>query len=290
MTQPRFGKRRWRRPERMLLDHGPVMRRKDLGVTEPVTVEAHLARRDSRRQIQVLLFTFLAAATVEGLLIGAAIRHPYIGTLAGAIAGFAYFIVAREFGDTWIARALRTRPATGPRVVRLASAEAHDAGIPSPRVLIAPGDAPNATSFALRRRWLVTTQAAEQLDELALEGLVAHEIIHLRDGDSAVAALYVVLAGSPSLVTRGAGALAFLSIPLWPAAVALRLLRGIVVPPGRETRADVAAAMLTRYPPGIVQALRAARIPKDTLPAFEPFWFVDGAEGAESRAVLISEM
>ena len=93
MTQPRFGKRRWRRPERMLLDdHAPVVRRKDLGVSEPVAVESHLARRDSRRQIQTLLFAFLAFATLEGALLGLVIRHPFIGTLAGFAFGFVYFL------------------------------------------------------------------------------------------------------------------------------------------------------------------------------------------------------
>jgi hypothetical protein len=107
----------------MLLDHdAPVMRRKDLGVSEPVAVESHLARRDSRRQIQILLFAFLALATLEGFVIGFVLRHPYIGTLAGVAFGSAYFLAAREFGDRWIARALKTRPATGPRVVRLAAA------------------------------------------------------------------------------------------------------------------------------------------------------------------------
>ena len=52
MAQPRFGKRRWRRPERMTLEHPPVMRRKDLGVSEPLTVEPELARTRSRRQLE----------------------------------------------------------------------------------------------------------------------------------------------------------------------------------------------------------------------------------------------
>jgi heat shock protein HtpX len=275
----------------MLLDeHAPVMRRKDLGVTEPVTIESNLARRDSRRHIQILLGGFLGACGLEGLVVGLIVRHPFLATIAGLIAGVVYFVLARELGDTWIARSLKTKPATGPRVVRLATAEAREAGIPAPRVLVAPGDLPNAASFALRRRWLVTTEAAEQLDELALEGLVAHEIIHLRDGDSAVAALYLVLAGSPSLVLRGAGPLALLSIPLWPAAFVLRLFRRAALPAAREMRADVAAAMLTRYPPGIVEALRAAGAPTDSLRAFDAFWFVNTEQDAERRAALIAEM
>jgi len=293
MTQPRFGKRRWRRPERMVLDHGPVVRRKDLGVSEPVTVEPQLARRDSRRHIQVILGAFVGAAAAEGAVVGVLAGHPFLGTMAGLAFGIGYFIVAREFGDVWIARALRTDGEPGPRVVRLVAAEAGNAGVPSPRVLVAPGEHPNATSFALRRRWLVTTQAADQLDELALEGLVAHEIVHLRDGDAAVSALYVVLAGSPDLVFRRAGVLALLSMPLWPAAFAVRAFRRIVMPSDRELRADVAAAMLTRYPPGIVAALEASGGPSTGLRPYDQFWFVGrdgGAKAAADRAALIAEM
>jgi Zn-dependent protease with chaperone function len=277
----------------MLLDHGPVMRRKDLGVSEPVTVEPHLARRDSRRHIQIILGAFVGGAAAEGVVVGFLVGHPFLGMIVGLGVGVGYFIVAREFGDVWIARALRTGAEPGPRVVRLAAAEAKTAGVPSPRVIVAPGEHPNATSFALRRRWLVTTQASEQLDELALEGLVAHEIVHLRDGDSAVSALFVVLAGSPDLVMRGAGILTLLSVPLWPAAFVVRALRGVVLPSDREHRADVAAAMLTRYPPGIVAALEASGGPSAGLRPYDALWFVGrdgGAKAAADRAALIAEM
>lgn len=293
MTQPRFGKRRWRRPERMLLDHAPVMRRKDLGVTEPVTVEPYLARRNSRRQIQVILGTFLLAAAAEGVVVGLVIGHPYFATVGAVAAALLYFAAAREFGDAWIVRALRAEDSAGPRVVRLASAEAANAGIPAPRVLVVDGDQPNATSFALRRRSIVTTRGVESLDELALEGLIAHEVVHLRDGDAAVAALYLVLAGSPDLVARRAGVLTLLSVPLWPALLVLRALQRVAMPADREMRADVAAAMLTRYPPGIVAALELSGGESTGLRPFDPFWFVGrdgGREQADKRASLISEM
>ena len=157
-------------------------------------------------------------------------------------------------------RALRASTAAGTRVRRLATAEARTAGIPAPRVLVAPGDEPNASSFALRARWLVTTQEAKTLDELALEGMVAHEIVHLRDGDATVASLYLVLAGSPAARDPRRRSSRCLSIARcgrsrsccggstsWP------------VPPNGEHRADVAAAMLTRYPPGIVAGAAASR-------------------------------
>ena len=180
----KFGKRRWRRPERMTLDGPPVVRRKDLGVSEPLPLEPELARKTSRRHIELLLASFAVLTAAEGVLIGLVVGHPILGTVGALVFGALYFFVAREFGDSWIVRALRAGPVEGPRALRLASSEAKSAGIPAPNVLVAPGEVPNALSFALRRRWVVTTQACETLDELALEGLLAHEVVHLRDGES----------------------------------------------------------------------------------------------------------
>lgn len=290
----RFGKRRWRRPERMTLDGPPVARRKDLGVSEPLPLEPELARRTSRRHLEVLLVSFAIACAAEGALIGLAAGHPFVGGGAGLALGALYFFVAREFGDAWIVKALRAVPIERTRAVRLASSEAKSAGIPAPRVLVAPGDVPNALSFALRRRSIVTTEACETLDELALEGLLAHEVVHLRDGEATVASLFVVLAGGSDLLMRGAGPLAALALPLWPAALVLRLLGARIRPAGIEHRADIAAALLTRYPPGIEAALRSSGGPSAGLRLLDPFWFVARdparAADAEKRAELVAEM
>ena len=294
MASRRFGKRRWRRPERMTLDGPPVARRKDLGVQEPLPLEPELARKVSRRHIEILLGSFAVLCAVEGLLVGLLVGHPVIGSVAAIGLGSAYFFVVRELGDAWLIRAMRAKPAGASRSLRLASSEARSAGIPAPKVLSAPGDVPNALSFALRRRWIVTTEACEDLDELALEGLLAHEIVHLRDGEATVASLFVALAGGPDLLLRGAGLLGALSLPLWPVAFGLRLIGSAVRAPDREHRADIAAALLTRYPPGIGTALRASGGESCGLRLMDPFWFVarDGKRSGETerRAELVAEM
>ena len=277
----------------MTLEHPPVVRRKDLGVSEPLPVESELARRTTRRQIEIVLAAFTVLCALEGLIVGLLTGLGWILAAGGLLLGLLYIVCAREFGDRWIVKALRAKAADGPRVNRLAKAEAHTAGTQSPQVLMVEGDVANGIAFALRKRSLATTQACEQLDELALEGLIAHEIVHLRDGEATVAALYLVLAGAPDLLIRRAGALTLLAIPLWPAALALRLARAVVVPKDREHRADVAAAMLTRYPPGIVAALQAAGGGSSGVRLLDPFWFVarDGKRtDADERAALIAEM
>jgi Zn-dependent protease with chaperone function len=290
----RFAKRRWRRPERMLLDdETPVVRRKDLGVAEIITVESDLARKTSRRAIEIILGAFVLLAAIEGAIVGAVVRTPIVGLIFFGLYAGIYFAIARELGDTWLVRALRAKPAESARLERLVASEAASAGVSAPRLLISAASTPNAFSFALRRRWLVVTSPSVDEDELVLEGMFAHEIIHLRDHDSSVAGLFIILAASPELVLRRAGVLVLLSIPLWPAAVALRLLRRYAVAEDRELRADVAGAMLTRYPPGMVSAIRNAGGGSCGLRTADPFWFVArGSEGsdAEKRATLVAEM
>ncbi len=291
----RFSKRRWRRPERMLLDaDAAVARRKDLGAAEPVGVETELGRATSARAISVLLGTFIVLAAIEGLIVGLVARVVLIAVPVFVLYAVVYFVVAREFGDGWLVRALRAKPTDSSRLDRLIESEARTAGVAPPRLLMTAASAPNAFSFALRRRWVVVTSPSVDEDELALEAMFAHEIIHLRDGDASVVALYIVLASSPELVLRRAGLLALLSVPLWPVAIALRVVRRSAFAADREHRADVAAAMLTRYPPGMATALTVAGGGSSGLRSADAFWFVPrgAAAGTEAgeRAALIGEM
>jgi Zn-dependent protease with chaperone function len=276
----------------MTLEHPPVRRRKDIGAPTPLLLEADLARRASRRRLETLLGFFLVLCALEGLIVAAATG---IWILLPAVTGLGvlYFFVGREWGDSWLRRAMRADKHASSRLVRLAVSEARTAGVQEPEVLIVPGVEPNAIALSLRKRSVLVTRGCEELDELALEGLLSHEVIHVRDGDAAVASLYLVLAAAPELLFRGAGMGCVLAVPLWPVALAMRLARAVAVPADREHRADVAAAMLTRYPPGIVAALEASGGRSCGLRMADALWFVarDGRRGgAQVRAELVAEM
>ncbi|MGH2758469.1 MAG: hypothetical protein ACRDKJ_02790, partial [Actinomycetota bacterium] len=68
----KFTRRRWRRPERLTLEHPPVRRRKDIGAPTPLMLEPALARRASRRRLEALLVAFLVLCALEGLAVAAA--------------------------------------------------------------------------------------------------------------------------------------------------------------------------------------------------------------------------
>lgn len=292
----KFTRRRWRRPERMTLEHPPVMRRKDIGVPTQLMLEPDLARRASRRRLETLLLVFLGLCAVEGLVV-ALLTGVWVLLPAVLGLGVLYFFVGRERGDAWLERAFGTRGEPSVRLRRLVVTEARRAGVPEPEVLVGPGAEPNALALSLRRRALVVTAGSEEVDDVVLEGMIAHEIVHLRDGEATAASLYLIFSAAPQLLLRGAGVALVLAVPLWPVCAAMRLARTLAAPADREHRADVAGALLTRYPPGVAEALRHAGGTTCGLAPADELWFVprggsreEAVAAAGRRAALVAEM
>ncbi|GIW68336.1 MAG: protease HtpX [Candidatus Parcubacteria bacterium] len=147
------------------------------------------------------------------------------------------------------------------------------AGLPKPRVYIIDDPSPNA--FATGRdpqhaAIAFTTGLLSVLDRAELEGVAAHELAHIRNRDILVATVAVVLAGVVALVAdfflrialvsdnRSRGAPIMLIAVLVGAVlapIAAQLLH-LAVSRQREYLADASAALLTRYPEGLANALR----------------------------------
>lgn len=147
------------------------------------------------------------------------------------------------------------------------------AGIPKPRVYIIPDNVPNA--FATGRNpehaaVAVTEGLLHILDRAELEGVVAHELAHIKNSDILVATMAVVLAGFVSLLAdfffrsmlfgggsgEGRGnSLALVGIFLMFTAPLFGTLLRLAVSRSREYMADASGALLTRYPEGLASAL-----------------------------------
>ena len=145
-----------------------------------------------------------------------------------------------------------------------------------PRVYVVPDDSPNA--FAAGRNpkqaiVAVTTGLLERLDEEELEGVLAHEMSHIRNYDVRLMTWAAVLAGSIALLAqiftralwfgggdrdRGGGAniivLVVVLVSLILAPIAAFLIQ-VAISRRREYVADASAAELTRYPQGLASAL-----------------------------------
>jgi heat shock protein HtpX len=204
-----------------------------------------------------------------GLLLMALAALLAIGSAAGS-----YFAGDRVV--LGLSRAREVSDSEQPVLYHVASALATGAGLPLPRLYVIDDPAPNA--FATGRdpahaSIAVTSGLLAKLDRTELEGVLAHEMSHVRNYDIRFMLLVTVLVGMAALVSnwllqsmwwggRGrrrdnTGAI-LLVVGLILAIVtplAVQLIR-FAVARQREYLADAAGALLTRYPPGLASALR----------------------------------
>jgi heat shock protein HtpX len=165
------------------------------------------------------------------------------------------------------------------------------AGLPAPRCYVIDDTAPNA--FATGRNpdhsvICVTTGLIEKLNRVELEGVVSHEMAHIKNYDIRLQTLAVVMVGVIALLgdwimrslwwggrsrkvsgdRAGVGAI-FLVVGLIFAAfgpIIAQLLR-LAVSRRREFLADASGAMMTRYPAGLASALRKISADPEPLEA-----------------------
>jgi heat shock protein HtpX len=154
-------------------------------------------------------------------------------------------------------------------------------GVPRPRLYLiadahprafAAGRGPNGSSLAVSTGLLAAAQPAE------LEGIVAHELVHIRNRDVLVQTTVSVLAGFLIESSRIGGwlqrALLFLLAPI--AAAFTHLL----LSPGREFEADRAAAQICESPHGLADGLlrleaAGSFVEFRASPATEPLYTVN---------------
>lgn len=164
------------------------------------------------------------------------------------------------------------------------------AGIPMPKVYIINDTAPNA--FATGRdpahaSVAVTTGLLQKLNKLELEGVIAHEISHIRNFDTRLMVMVAVFVGFIAVLadvmlrytwygagrrtrykgkgegSAGAVVLVLAIVALILAPIAAQLIQ-FAISRQREFLADASSALLTRYPAGLAGALE--KITSDTEP------------------------
>jgi len=166
-----------------------------------------------------------------------------------------------------------------PRLYGIVSRLAAKAGLPMPKVYLIPEKTPNA--FATGRNPKHAAVAAtvgilEQLDDAELEGVMAHELSHVKNRDTLTSTIAATLAGALALVAnvarfgsrgrgRGWGNPITLLLLLIGAPLAALLIR-LLVSRIREYAADRDGAQLSGRPLSLADALRkishsAAQLP-----------------------------
>ncbi|MDP3948348.1 MAG: M48 family metallopeptidase [bacterium] len=184
-----------------------------------------------------------------------------------------------------MAKAVQIEKKDNPELYRIVENLSITAGLPMPRVYIAPGAQINA--FATGRdskhaAVAVTDGALKRLDKTELEGVLAHELSHVGNRDILVSTMAVVLAGIVSILSdffmrslfwggmrnrgnsRGNNLFILVGIALSILAPIGVMLIQFAISRRRESLADASGILLTRYPDGLISALR--KIGEDQMP------------------------
>lgn len=159
------------------------------------------------------------------------------------------------------------------------------AGLPQPKIYLINDPAPNA--FATGRNpkaasIALTTGLIEKLDKAELEGVIAHELSHVRNYDILLATVVITLLGLVVMVSdwtlrsrwygsgddrnnQGASWLAIIGLILIILSPILARLIYFAISRKREYLADASGALLTRYPEGLARALTKISADKSRL-------------------------
>lgn len=191
-----------------------------------------------------------------------------VGFVIGlAINGFAYFFSDRLALASMSAQQVDDR--TAPDLVQMVRRLSERAGLPMPRVYVCPHDAPNA--FATGRNpahaaVAVTQGALRLLTYEELEGVMAHELAHVKNRDTLISCVAATIAGAIGFFAQmamfaGGGnrrdgvhpLVALLTMILAPLAAALIQL---AISRSREYVADADGAAIAGSPHGLISALR----------------------------------
>jgi heat shock protein HtpX len=253
--------------------------------------------------------TVLLLGALTGLLVG--LGSAFAGR-GGAVFGFV-IAAAMNLGSYWFSDKIalkmsRARPVTraeAPELYAITEQLVRRAQLPMPRLYVIPSDQPNA--FATGRNpehaaVAVTEGIMQRLSPEELEGVLAHELAHVRNRDILIASVAATIAGAISFISTMArwGAIfgggddeespggfigllvASIVAPIAALVVQLALSRS------REFQADRVGARISGRPESLARALRklesaAKQIPMPVNPSAAPMFIVNPLQGAWVR-------
>ncbi len=237
-----------------------------------------------------LISLFLVFVIGFGWLLARIYDNPIILVLAVGLS-FVQAWASYFYADTIalaVSRAQLLERSQAPDLFRVVENLSIAAGIAMPPLYLIVDSAPNA--FATGRNpqhaaIAVTSGLLAKLDKSELEGVVAHELSHVRNYDILVSTLVVVLVGVIALASDwfmrslwwgsgrrernsnsdGSSILMIAGIVLALLAPLAATLIQLAISRKREFLADASGALLTRYPEGLARALEKIAHDTDAL-------------------------
>ena len=224
-----------------------------------------------------MLKTTILLAALTGLLV---LIGDYFGGTGGMIIAF-LFAVILNFGSYWYSdkivlkmyRAKEVSPAEAPNLHRIVDGLVMKARLPKPKVYIVESGMPNA--FATGRNpehaaVAATTGILELLSYEEMEGVLAHELAHVKNRDTLISAIAATLAGVVTMLANWAqwaaifggfgsrdddnGGIVGLIAMAIVAPIAATLIQ-LAISRSREFAADAEGASISRKPWALASAL-----------------------------------
>jgi len=252
----------------------------------------------NRRNSVILALAVVVLLGILGFAIGYALTGDPVGavgtTIVALVVGFLMSIASYFAGDKLVLAASGAKPVdetTAPQLMNVVREMTIAANVPMPRVYLIEDTAPNA--FATGRdpkhaSVAITTGLLQKLDREELQGVIGHELAHVRNLDIRFTLLVGVMVGSIALLadfflrftfwgggrrsrdrdSGGGGLQAVLFVVAIVLAVvapiAARLVQ-LAVSRQREYLADASSVELTRNPAGLERALAKIATDKEVL-------------------------
>lgn len=239
----------------------------------------------NKRRTVLLIVGAILFLGIVGYVIGLIFGQGPAGLAVAFVLALVLSLASYFAGDRLVLASTRAREVTAeeqPRLHNIVEGLAIAAGVPKPRVYVVPEQAPNA--FATGRdpehsSVAVTEGLLQLMDRVELEGVIGHELSHVLDRDILVGTVVATLVGAAVLMSefmmrswmwggfRGrrdgdsnGGPATLVIFAFGFVLMAIAPLAGQIikmsVSRNREYLADAQGAMLTRYPPGLISALR----------------------------------
>jgi heat shock protein HtpX len=251
----------------------------------------------------VLLAALFGLILLAGYLLGGAGGLIIAFVLGGAGNVFVFF-----YSDTIAVKTMggqQVDEQSAPDLMQMVEKLSQNAGLPTPKVYICPQQAPNA--FATGRNpshsaVAVTRGALQLLEPRELEGVIAHELAHIKNRDTLISTIASTIGGAISALSWF-----FLFIPIGDEdANPLAMLAMVILAPlaasiiqmaisrSREFVADADGAAIAGTPEGLMAALQrldsaSKRIPMENeSPSQNHMFIVQPLNGGAAFAKLFS--
>ncbi len=244
----------------------------------------------NKRRTFLLFFLFIVLVMGLGVVFDLAFGLNYLGIVIAFMFTIIWTLISYFAGDKIVLKMSGAREATKQEFahyVNTVEGLAIAAGIPKPKAYVIEDPAINA--FATGRNpenasVAVTTGALHKLNRQELEGVIGHELSHIKNQDIRTMLFAAVLVGVVSIMSRfllrsfvfgrrrdrnSGGSLAIIAIAV---GIVMAILAPLVaqmiklaISRKREYLADASGAMLTRYPQGLADALKKIKNDKHVV-------------------------